>query len=403
MNWAKLVLTILGSTLCYYSSADCVVKSLGMGYVGTAYPQEATSGNYNPANIAFLCDRWDASGGAFFNSGTTKIKNSINPDQNGNRTNSQAKWVPIGSFGINKWITDQLVVNFSTDGIRSFKGTYRKGFPPFGHGHFGKEFFIPLSVPGIAWKFNCRHAIGISFPIYTPRIKVNGVQNISAFSIHPHHVSNKGYCWAFGLGVRFGYYFQATDCLSFGAMVKPKLLAASHFKKYAGLFPSRGLFEDPLEIRAGVHYRWNCWNFALDYDINFFSQAKTLSNSAHSTALSGTKNGPSLGWKNQQGLKMGFDYRLNECLTLRSGFEYYFPTLIRKGNVETNLGAELFLLKYAVDVGATYIWNGFEFSFAYGQVLPNSLRSRKSVVFEGGSAKLSHWRALMLLGIGTQF
>lgn len=402
--WFKKPFVHLALTLlCSASSCFATVKSGGIGLSGTAYPTEANSSTYNPANSAFMEDRWDVDGGAFIYSGKTKIYNDPIPGQNGTRTNSQAKMLPVGSFGINKWLTNEIVVNLATDGIRSFKGKYTKGFPRLGQGKFEKEYVIPILAPGCAWRFHCQHAIGISFPIYTPRIKINGLQNIAFNSIHPHHVSNKGYDWAYGLGVRLGYYWQAAENLSFGVLIKPKLLAASHFKKYQGLIPKHGLFEDPFQFRIGVHYAWNCWNFSFDFEGYLYSKARTLHNSANSTALAGSRKGPGLGWPDQYTIKTGLEYQWNQYLTLRAGGIFFVPVLVKKSNFTTNLAGETFLQSEIITAGATYRWRCLDFSVCYGQVLPNSLKTRSNFIFGGGYAKLQHSYGLLLFGVGSSF
>lgn len=116
--------------LCTIAHVDAhSAKALGMGDVGVAYPQDALSIVYNPANAAELGDRWDTASGAQYDPYSSKITNNPNPAANthafGRRT-----WVPYGAFGINKCLGD-FAVNFS----------------------FSERFFIkPTTISQTSWR-----------------------------------------------------------------------------------------------------------------------------------------------------------------------------------------------------------------------------------------------------------
>lgn len=402
LNMNNLLLFAAGCLMLTSSSLTAVAKSLGMGYTGTAHPQESTSGNFNPANIAFLGNRLDFEAGTFYYNGKTHIYQDPLSSQNGVRTNTQAKWLPVGMFGVNKWISNDFVVNLSTDAVRSFKGTYNKGFPRIGHGKFSKEYIIPYVVPGIAWKINCQHSIGISVPMVIPRVKINGVQYLAFDSVHPHHVSNKGYDWSFGAALRVGYYYQHAENFSFGAMFKTPLLAASHFKKYQGLFPRRGLMEDPAIARIGVRYQWNCCNLTFDFEETFYRNTKSLGGSPRNKGKYGSSHGPGLGWANQYRLLFGADWQFNDQWVGRVGYQYFSPVL-HKSNFEINLAGQLFLQKHILNTGFSWECGMWEFSWAFAYIFQEKLKSNRSDLLGGGYAEVYHRYILTILGAGINF
>lgn len=381
------------------------VKELGIGNTGVAYPQTSNSANYNPAGITDLPDRYDVSMGVAYQHGRNKIKDSDNPDLNISTNTTKTKYLPGSIFGICKKLNNCLYVGISVDGTRVFKSSFSRTIPIFGHGRQGLDNFIAILVPTLAWKFNRQHSFGISFPISFSRTKVKGFQNIAFASVSPDHVSNKGYDWAYGLGIRLGWLWHITPCLNFGLFYSPKLLTASHFHKYRGNIPVRGKLEVPPVVRAGLAYKFWRSHFVIELEYNFYELARTLSNSPFSTALAGSKSGPSLGWKNSLVLKLGADYQVSDAIVVRGGYyTYRFPPTVRGSNTLAHFGSPIFITRDYWVVGGTWqIDCKTEFSFAYNCGVRRTQHGDRSLALANGRVDIEYELHTIYFGVGRLF
>lgn len=401
-SFRRIVLILITHIIPCFLCA--LAKEEGMGEQAVAYPQGPTSANFNPAGITEVRDGWDADIAMLYQNGRNYIKGSENPAFNMSASNTQAKYIPIGSAGICKKITPQLTIGLSIDATRSGKGS-QKPFPQFGHGrHQGVDSLIGILVPTIAWKVNECHSLGLSTPVSFGRFKLNGLQNLAVASVAPNDFSNRGYNWAYGFGLRFGWLWHITPRLTFGAYYSPNLLTASHFHKYKGFIPLRGKLQVPPTVRVGLAYAWGRAHIATELEWNFNKFERTLHNPPDSTALYGSKKGPSTGWDNQVIGKLGVDYSIDERWTVRSGLGVKMPPTVKRSNTISNFLLPLFVVKYYVAMGATYQLNcDTEITFDYTYYVNRYQRGERLAALENGHLDVEFQAHGFWLGIGKTF
>ena len=381
-----------------------ILKEFGIGDQGVAYPQSSATARYNPAGIIDVGNRLDNAFGVGYQNGYTAVEGSTNPSFNQRRSNSQAKWFPLALFGISRKLNDHISASLSADGTRTFKTSSKPGFAAFGTTSYGAEVNIPILLPTIAWKVNEQHSLGLSVPFVVGRLKVNGAQNIQADSVAPENVTNRGYSYACGWGLRFGWLWHVTPHLNFGFSYSTALINASHWHKYKGLTAEHALLQTSPLLRMGFSYRLNQRShFSFEYFREFNKSLRTLANAIDSPAPFGSKFGPAYGWKDVAYYRFGFDYRLTKSLVVRAGDEIIAPGYINSANANGNTAPVLFVSQNIATCGATWEVKGWELDCFYQHCFSRKVKGQPAAAFAGGFVVIRHSVDAFMLGVGKKF
>jgi long-chain fatty acid transport protein len=364
-------------------------KELALGDSGVAHPISSIGPRYNPAVIAELGERWDISQGIVYQNSHVTIQRSDIPAYNQSASATQAKWYPVGIFGYTKQLTPTIVVGISTDGTRSFKGSISRGLNAFGRGRLGGDVTNGIFLSTVAWKPNKCHSFGFSVPIYVGRVKFNGFQNLAdaspPLSVSPNNVTNRGYDWAVGVGLRFGWLWHVTPELNLGVSYTSKLVASTSFHKYRGFLTNRGKLDNPPNVRAGAAYTMGAATFIAESQWNFYKEARSTGNPVDSPALAGSKNASGLGWPTVATVTLAAEYHLSEFLTVRGGWSRFVPVVVNKNNVIANFLAPFFITKQVFTLGATYDYCGYELSGTLFYPLPREVHGKPSLALANGT------------------
>lgn len=400
MAYKMIILRFVLLTLCIDAYVEAhSPKAIGMGDAGVAYPQDAISSFYNPANAAEVGNRWDSLAGALYHPYSSKVSENPNPSANiknfGRRT-----WGPLGAFGINKYICNGLSINFTLSNRFFQKTHYKKpsvlaGTTRLGHGY---EKYAASGTVAYTW---CDHNFGVSFDFLIGRHKEIGVQNFdsSIFSVAPGHVTNRGYDWNYGFGVTFGWLWNVMPELKIGVMFRPET-KMTRFHKYKGVIPSRGILHSPQEITGGFSYRFlECATFVFDYNYVWARRIRAVKNPVVTNpfiVLLGSKHGSSYGLRNASIFKFGFDYAINDFWIGRIGYIY---------ESETNRSSQAFLdtifnkpEEHFITLGSTFQYNCWNIDLYFVQGLERKV-SGPVPAFEGGG-KVYHKRSITIFGLG---
>lgn len=333
-------------------SADALlasVKTLGMAATGIAYPQDALAAAFNPAGAVEICDRIDIGFTWAQDKGHSRIHGNELPEQilaflggpvNGtfNGFKQSNAWNP--DFGINKrlgcdneWAVGLVVFNRNYQ-----KTTFDKPFVLLGTSNPGLEYINETASAVIAYRINECHNIGLNINLQGERLKVNGLEHVGnplfpgLQTVHPGHVTNKGYDYAFGWGVTLGWQWHITDCLTFGLTYQPQT-SMTKLKKYDG-FIHKGKLDVPAIYSGGIAWRFcDCATIAFDvqhYDWNGVRNlhkpllhTETVDNvEVEVLEPLGSKNGPGFGFRSQTFYRLGIDYNINCDWTIRAGYRY---------------------------------------------------------------------------------
>lgn len=421
----------LYASLCFSANeAEAVLastKSTAMAATAIAHPIDALAGAYNPAGMTEVGDRFDI--GAYWvrDDGKATVSGNILPIEgvNGSFDPFNTKNFYSADFGINKtfcsevcgqeweWAVGLVAYN------RNFqKTTYKTAFPLLGTSKLGMEYAHVTIAPTLAVKINECHSLGIAFNIQVERIKVNGLQNFDnpLLSSSPGDVTNRGYNYSTGFTPTIGWLWHINECLTFGLTYQPKT-SMPKLKKYRGFIGQHGRLDIPQKIGAGIAWQFMpCATVAFDVEHIDWDQVKALKNNLLASGgvfnQLGTSSGPGFGFRNQLYYRVGLEYELNPCWTLRAGYRWV-RTPFRNSQTAVNLLTDDAVESFFT-CGATWNYDecneisglfayGFDHSVTGHDAIPLALDTTPPVILGGGDVKLKERKFAVGLSWGHRF
>lgn len=325
------------------------IRSEGMGGVGIAYGVDSLSTAANPANAVKTGKRGDI-GFAIFN---PERYGSVSNDPStptfgffNDESESDAKYFIMPEMGFSMPVNDSLHVAAAVVGNGGMNTTYRENFfslfgaPPRDTtlGVDMMQLLVPLTA---AYKVNEDHALGASLVLAETRFRAYGLQAFADFpglSSDPDKVTNNGYDYSYGAGVRVGWlgdFFD--DRLSVGLSYASRTYM-TEFDEYRGLFAEQGDFDIPENYGIGIAFK-PVKNLVIAADVTRinYSDIASVGNPgpglstdpgggipalADPTKQLGKDDGMGFGWEDQTVYKLGVQYGVNNRLQLRAGVNY---------------------------------------------------------------------------------
>jgi long-chain fatty acid transport protein len=402
------------------------VKSTGMAAACISYPLDTLVGAYNPAGETDIGDRFDSELGWVNDRGSIDVSGNlfpIPPDApvppvNGHANGMRTKNAFPAGFGLNKnWCLSndlELATGLIFYNRNYQKTTYKQILTLFGTSHAGLEYVNQTLSPIIALKW-CQHSIGVSANYQIERLKVNGLQNfdhpavvgVPGGTIDVGHVTNRGYDYSTGWGVTVGYLGHLTDCLSVGVTYQPET-SMSRMNKYKGFLAQRGKLNIPRKIGAGISYRiLPALVVAFDVEHIHWKPVKALSNPLlhqGDLELLGSSDGPGFGFRDQWYYRVGADWQINECWSVRAGFRHA-NTPIRPSQTAVNV-LTLDTVENFATVGAS--WNvseSNELSIVYAYGFEKKIHGKNAIPVElgGGNVSLKEEKYALALAWGYKY
>lgn len=214
-----------------------------------------------------------------------------------------------------------LNTDYSEDVWRNFSNPAGTATSPTGV-DFAQLF---LGVP-YARAVNGRHTLGIMPVLAVQRFRAEGLEPFRGLSVDPEHVTNNGYDYSWGYGVRVGWLGRFSERLSVGASVQSRL-HMSEFDDYAGLFAEQGDFDVPPTVTVGLSFKATPEvTLVADWQRIFFSDVASLHNPNDAALLPGTllgsDDGLGFGWNDIDIVKLGVQWQYRPDLTLRAGLSH---------------------------------------------------------------------------------
>ena len=353
------------------------MKAKGMGGASTALAEDSLGGATNPAAMVWAGDRMDAGLDVFMPKRDAERSGAGFAPING-RVESDKTSFFIPEFGYNRMLGSNLSLGVTVYGNGGMNTTYPQG--PFqcptgpttvapanmlcGSGTLGVDLSQLVVAPTVAYKINSQHAVGAALLLGYQQFKITGAQAFAGLSGAPANVSNNGYDYSRGIGIRLGYQAHLSDALSIGAAYAPKM-NMSRFKKYSGLFAGNGDFDIPEHYSVGVAFSpVPAWTIALDFGRINYSGVPAVGNPSSNQAPLGAANGPGFGWKDIDVFKLGVIWRASDAWTLRAGYN-------RGDNPIT--GADVTFNILAPGVMKTHYTAGFTYALAKDSELTGAL------------------------------
>jgi long-chain fatty acid transport protein len=387
-----------------YFSHGYGMKAKGMAGAATAATADAFGGANNPAQMVFVGDRIDF-GVDLFSPQRSASRSGSAVGIDGS-ADSDSTLFAIPEFGFNKLINPNLALGVTVYGNGGMNTDYPgdqipsgtacgpatgpgTGFNPApgpynllcGNGRLGVDLSQLVIAPTVAYKLSNNHGIGIAPLFGYQRFKIEGAQAFAGFSNSPSNVSNQGYDTASGWGARIGWLGKITNDLTLGAAYSTKV-AMSKFSKYKGLFAEEGGFDMPENYNVGLAYKFSpAVSVALDYQRINYSKVKSVGNPSSLllncaggdvSACLGGSNGAGFGWQDVDVWKVGVEYRHNDQLTLRAGYNHS-DNPIQAKDVTINILAPGVVQDH-LTLGFTYTFQGGgELTMAYMHAFENSV------------------------------
>jgi long-chain fatty acid transport protein len=338
-----------------YMSHGYGIASKGMA--GAGLPQDTLSVFNNPAGLTRLGKRFDAE--LEFFSPDRKYKANADfapppsPSVPPGRFKSDNDLFLIPGFGVNLPLDDRSTIGIALTGQGGMNTDYDTatfanfaappGTPQNPTGEFTASEPTGVDLAQMALGITyarelspfaglgiTRQSIGITPILAVQRFKARGLQPFRALSVSPDNVTNNGYDYSSGGGVRIGWLGSLLhDQLDVGVSYQSKLWM-SDFGDYKGLFASGGSFDVPATFNAGLAFRLTPkLTVVADFRRIFYSDIDALANpndipanqiiSNPDKQLGGDK-GLGFGWEDINVYSVGMQYQVNEQLTLRAGY-----------------------------------------------------------------------------------
>lgn len=330
--WAPLAQATNG-----YSPTGFGAANKGLAGAGVALPQDTLAGATNPAGMVLLGERMDLGVGLFKpDRGFIADDNAGTPPP-GNvpagRYESRNDVFLVPHFGWNTRLDERSTIGvllganggmnteYSSDVWRNFSSPGNVATAPTGVDL--AQLFI-----GVPWslRLNDRHAVGVMPIVAVQRFKAEGLEPFRVLSTAPDKVTNNGYDYSWGYGIRIGWLGRLSDQLSVGVSAQSRL-EMDEFDDYKGLFAEQGNFDVPATVTAGIAFAATpTLTLVFDWQRIYYGDVNSLGNpndiAISGDTLLGADDGLGFGWRDVDIYKLGAQWQVNPKLTLRAGVSH---------------------------------------------------------------------------------
>lgn len=437
------------------------VKSQGAGGVGIALQADALSQVANPANAIHTGMRGDL-GLTLFNperKSSTGTATGLTPPADVDEDGFEdASGLPVTGFGLFNTgsesgntlylmpdmgftmpLSESVSMGFAVVGNGGMNTTYKEnifGIEGSAVPHGGTEDLVGVDMMQIlvpvtvAYKLNEQHSFGVSVNLAAQRFKANGLGQFGAsggfqISIDPDNLTNNGYDYSYGAGVRLGWLGKfMDDRLSVGATWSSKTYMTK-WDKYRGLFAEQGDFDIPENYGLGIAVKaTDKLTAAFDVMKIKYSGVASVSNpgpgvyngtgydeatiameifgASKDVFELGNDAGMGFGWKDMTVYKLGLIYDVNEDLTLRAGYNYGESPVRNDQLVFSALAPGI--VEHHYSVGFTKQMKGeldWEISGVYMYVAENTQEGCSQAVV--GCVSYSMYQHILGVGFGIKY
>lgn len=325
-----------------------------MAGAGMASPTQAIDAATNPASGVLVEERLDA-GLAIFSPRREYASGASLANGNGGAftlgggaQESDNKWFPIPYVAKNWRLSAERALTLSFFGRGGMNTEWTGGsatFDPDGPGPapvttfpgaFGAgEAGVDLSQAFLELAYSVKRgpvAVGLAPVFAVQRFEAKGLRNFSAYTRTcataagcPPDISvvtnltNQGYSWSYGAGVKVGLTWQATDqvALSFVHQTKTWM---TDFDEYSDLFAQGGGFDIPSSTRGGIAFK-PVESLTLNADLEYtrYSQVKSVGNALALVAGCPTAQQGGTNVENCGGGEDGFGFGWDDVLVVKVG------------------------------------------------------------------------------------
>jgi long-chain fatty acid transport protein len=418
-QWLAFVLGMLAAPVPAYATNGMFMigygaKSVGMGGIGVAYPQDAMAAAFNPASMTEVGEaRLDATIELFsppravrHESGTLGTTDVSSKDDFfpipaiGAVLSSPETPIAMGMAIIGAGLGTNYNQDTSQPCVKNFFNPCVSTTP---YSRVGVFLMQMQMLPSMAFRLNENHSIGASLVIAAQTFRAFGLEAFGdiGFSGDSTKLTNNGYDWSFGWGYRLGWFGKFFDKrLNLGVNYAPRV-NMQKFNRYTGLFAEHGEFDIPEHYAVGMAFKLTPkMNMAFDIQRIMYNDVRSIGNLGPNAAdpidfnpngscgISpgnptgsdadpacdlGGDQGMGFGWKNQTIYKLGFDYRYSKDLVLRAGYNYG-KTPIQDDQVLFNMLAPATVEKHVTFGFTKDLDKESDFSFTFMHAFENTIK-----------------------------
>ncbi|TXG87560.1 MAG: long-chain fatty acid transporter [Thermomicrobiales bacterium] len=401
------------------------MKNKGMAGAAVSQAQDAFGGANNPASMVWAGSRVDMGVDWFSPQRKASRTGSMGGAFDFEDKSSRSDFA-IPEFGYNAMVSDSLSLGVTVYGNGGMNTDYSGGvascgFPGrpanglCGRRGLGVDLMQLIIAPTVAWKFHPSHSVGIAPLFGYQRFKAKGLQafdnapGFPPFTGSTGDVTNRGNENSTGWGVRVGYMGKIGDMVTVGASYASKM-RMSDLDKYKGLFAEGGGFDIPEHYAVGVTLQpVAALQVSADYEKIKYSGIRSVHNPSSNQAPLGASNGPGFGWQDVDVFKLGVQWKFDDRLTLRAGYNHG-DNPIRSQDVSFNILAPG-VVKNHYTLGFTYtLTGGSEITMAYMHAARESVSGASFLNSpallgpgNGGREKIEMYENSLGIAWGTRF
>lgn len=339
MNNKRLISTVCSALLVLPSAAMATngyfshgygTKSKGLAGGGVALPQDAMASATNPAGLAYVGDRFDL-GLALFSPirGYSAPASNVFPSSgtSGESVESSKNLFYIPHFAVNYHLDADNAVGVALYGNGGMNTTYYAsdtagGIGVYQRGNTGVDLMQLFINTSFAHKLNDNVAVGAGVIVAAQRFAARGFDSFGAYSSDSAHLTNNGFSYSFGAGVKLGIQGKVSNSVTLAASYQSRI-NMSKFDEYRGLFAKQGEFDIPPTATIGLAWKATPKSH-LTFDIQktWFSDVASVGNPMSLLAVGnlGTNNGAGFGWKDMTVYKLGYQWQSSPKWTWRVGY-----------------------------------------------------------------------------------
>lgn len=353
------------------------VKSVGMGGVAIAFPQDALAGATNPAAIGDVSTRFDLEATMFLPNAQATL--------GGINSKSRANEFLIPGLGFAMPVDNETIFGFSMVGAGGGGTHYKENLYDLAdkgtqtNGDMGVNLMVMQMNPTMAQKLTPNQMVGVTVVMGLQRFLAYGLGAFQQFTGSNNAVSmtNRGVEYSRGLGVRLGWLGKYPDAGITLGLAGTSKVYMTKFQNYSELFAEHGDIDTPANVGAGIALKATPkLTFAMDITRTYYSKVRSIANPGPNTSGNlypdskaanalGEDAGLGFGWRDQTVYKLGANYNYNSKWTFRGGWNYGKSPIKEEREIVINIVAPANTQHHGT-LGGTYkLDKEMEVSFAY--------------------------------------
>ncbi len=327
----------LGSTAAYatdgYFMDGYGANQTALAGAGVAYSTDAMAIALNPAGLTHVDDQVVLGVSVFdpfrsYDAGPLTVPQQLGfaPGVLPGSHSSNNDIFLIPNFAWTHRLGDDTVLGVGLYGNGGMNTTYPVAvFPGLGHSPTGVDLNQAFMSVSLSQRITPQLSVGVAPILAMQTFKATGLGDFGGFSTSPGNLTDNGYGFSYGGGVRAGIEYDFSPALRL-AVAGSSRIYMTDFDVYSGLFAQHGAFDIPATITAGLSYdvRPNV-TVMLDYKRIFYSGVASIGDPSTNLLLGiplGAANGPGFGWSDINVYKLGVEWRYDPRWTFRAGYSY---------------------------------------------------------------------------------